>query len=209
VTAGASCGYVVTSAPPPPDTDPPLVAISCPARVAMGVAATAHWTAADAGSGLATPAAGDVALDTKTAGTKTVAAPDARDVAGNVKTGVSCSYTVVAAKITILTRNTKVRPSAKGDVSVKLKCTGVSCKGKLTLKATYKVGGQKRAIVFSAKSYTIAGGKTATVKWRLGKSKLALLKRVKKMTMTATSVLAPGTGSPTTTKATFTLIPPK
>ncbi len=77
------------------DADAPLVALECPSTpVLLGSAATAGWTAADAESGLATPATGSVALDTSSVGTKSASAPAAEDNVGHVA-GATCLYTVV------------------------------------------------------------------------------------------------------------------
>ncbi len=77
------------------DADAPSLALECPSTaVILGSPATAAWTAADAESGLATPASGSVALDTSSVGTKSASAPAAEDNVGHVA-GAACLYTVV------------------------------------------------------------------------------------------------------------------
>ena len=194
-TAGADHAFTTAAAPQPPagDTDPPQVAIACPAPVAAGTAASARWTANDAGSGLATAAAGDVILDTATAGTRTAVAPDARDNAGNVRTGVSCSYTVTPAAqppavpvVKIVTK--AVRATRVGVVAVKVACSAAPCRGSLSLKAIVK----RKTLRLGSKAFTIATGRTVAVKIRLSKANLATLKRVRKLTATATAKVTGG-----------------
>ena len=60
----------------------------------VGSSRTAHWSASDATSGLASAASGSVALTTSTPGVHSVDAPAATDNAGNTSTAVSCSYLV-------------------------------------------------------------------------------------------------------------------
>jgi len=77
------------------DADAPSVAIVCPSvPLALGETASAGWTAADAESGLATPAAGSVVLDTSSVGTKVANAPTAVDNVGH-SAGATCVYSVV------------------------------------------------------------------------------------------------------------------
>ena len=61
----------------------------------MGEAASATWSASDAGSGLTGPATGSLPLDTTRAGTFT-ARYEAADVAGH-RTPATCQYVVEAA----------------------------------------------------------------------------------------------------------------
>ncbi len=80
------------------DTAAPVVELSCPvAAVVKGSTAAASWSATDEGSGLATPAAGQVALDTSSIGSHTVSAPagTAVDHVGHQSAAASCSYSVV------------------------------------------------------------------------------------------------------------------
>jgi hypothetical protein len=77
------------------DADAPSVAIACPSvPLVLGETASAGWTAADAESGLATPAAGSVALDTSSVGTKVATAPTAEDNVGH-SADAACVYSVV------------------------------------------------------------------------------------------------------------------
>lgn len=77
------------------DADAPSVAMVCPSTpVLLGSTANAEWTAADAESGLATPASGSVALDTSSVGTKSASAPTAEDNVGH-SAGAACVYGVV------------------------------------------------------------------------------------------------------------------
>jgi hypothetical protein len=77
------------------DADEPSVALVCPSTpVLLGSTAVASWTAADAESGLATPASGTVALDTSSVGTKSASAPTAEDNVGH-SAGATCVYAVV------------------------------------------------------------------------------------------------------------------
>jgi hypothetical protein len=81
------------SAPVDVDRTAPVVDLTCPAApVLAGRTAAATFTASDAGSGLATPASGSVALDTSTPGTFT-ARVTARDRAGH-ETEATCTYRV-------------------------------------------------------------------------------------------------------------------
>jgi hypothetical protein len=77
------------------DADAPSVAVTCPSTpVVLGSVVSAGWTAADAESGLATPASGSVALDTSSVGTKSASAPTAADNVGH-SAGAACFYNVV------------------------------------------------------------------------------------------------------------------
>jgi len=77
------------------DADAPSIAVVCPSTpVILGSSANAHWTAADAESGLATPASGSVALDTTSVGTRSASAPAAEDNVGH-SAGAACVYSVV------------------------------------------------------------------------------------------------------------------
>ena len=77
------------------DADEPSVALVCPSTpVLLGSTAVASWTAADAESGLATPASDTVALDTSSVGTKSASAPTAEDNVGH-SAGATCAYAVV------------------------------------------------------------------------------------------------------------------
>jgi hypothetical protein len=77
------------------DADDPSVAVACPSTpVVLGSIVSAGWTAADAESGLATPASGSVPLDTSSVGTKSASAPTAADNVGH-SAGAACSYSVV------------------------------------------------------------------------------------------------------------------
>jgi hypothetical protein len=76
------------------DADGPSVAITCPAPLTLGSAGAASWSASDAESGLATDAAGSVALDASAIGPHTANAPSATDNVGH-QSSASCSYSVI------------------------------------------------------------------------------------------------------------------
>jgi hypothetical protein len=77
------------------DADPPSVAMTCPSTpVLLGSTASAAWTAADAESGLATPVAGSVTLDTSSIGTKSASTPTAEDNVGH-SARAECVYSVI------------------------------------------------------------------------------------------------------------------
>ena len=76
------------------DAAAPQASLACPAPVRVGEAASATWSASDAGSGLAGPATGSLPLDTTRAGTFT-ARYEAADVAGH-RTPATCRYVVQA-----------------------------------------------------------------------------------------------------------------
>jgi hypothetical protein len=76
------------------DSLAPKVTVTCPsAPVQLGAAASAPWTATASGSGVAAPASGTLALDTKAVGPHTASA-SATDNVGHVGTG-TCSYAVI------------------------------------------------------------------------------------------------------------------
>ena len=79
------------------DAAAPTVGLTCPASVVLGSTTYASWTASDVGSGLATPASGQVALDTSSVGSRTATAPagTALDNVGHGSAAVTCSYSVV------------------------------------------------------------------------------------------------------------------
>ena len=77
------------------DADPPSVAMTCPSSpLLLGSTASAAWTAADAESGLATPVAGSVTLDTSSIGTKSASTPTAEDNVGH-SARAECVYSVI------------------------------------------------------------------------------------------------------------------
>lgn len=83
----------------PEDTTAPVVDLVCPTDpVLLGSSANASWTATDesGGSGLATAASGQIALDTSAYGAATATAPagTAVDNAGNQSEAVTCDYFV-------------------------------------------------------------------------------------------------------------------
>ena len=81
------------------DAAAPLVSLTCPtAAVVKGSTAYATWTASDLGSGLATEASGQIALDTSAIGSHSVVAPagTAVDNVGHPSAASNvCSYSVV------------------------------------------------------------------------------------------------------------------
>jgi hypothetical protein len=77
------------------DADSPSVEVACPsAPLLLGSSASANWTAADAESGLATPSAGSVTLDTSSVGPNSVSTPTAVDNVGH-SARAECVYSVV------------------------------------------------------------------------------------------------------------------
>jgi hypothetical protein len=80
------------------DADPPVVATVCPgAPVILRASASATWTASDAESGLASTAAGSVAVPTSTIGPQVATAPTATDNVGHVSPIPTCGYGVIYA----------------------------------------------------------------------------------------------------------------
>ena len=78
------------------DTSAPSAAITCPATdVVQGSSATASWTAADTGSGLAGAGSGTVTLATSAIGTFTASVPEVRDRVGHVAAAATCTYRVI------------------------------------------------------------------------------------------------------------------
>jgi hypothetical protein len=81
------------------DKKGPVVTLVCPSSpIVKGNAASATWSAADGGSGVAPPSSGSIALDTSTVGTHSASAPagTASDNVGNPSpASAPCSYTVV------------------------------------------------------------------------------------------------------------------
>jgi hypothetical protein len=81
------------------DKKGPVVTLVCPSSpIIKGNAASATWSAADGGSGVAPPSSGSIALDTSTVGTHSVSAPagTASDNVGNASpASAPCSYSVV------------------------------------------------------------------------------------------------------------------
>ena len=196
------------------DADAPQVSIACPSSVTQGATASAHWTSVDAGTGLTTPAAGDVALDTVATGAHTASAPAARDAVGHASPATSCNYSVVArspvpsvatSKVSIVTTRTTV--TSKRLVAVKLRCTGAACSGTLRLRATVKLDGRKRTLKLGSKTFSITAGATKTVKIRISKSHLKVLRRVGKVRASASVQLTGRTG--TQASATVTIRAPK
>jgi hypothetical protein len=79
------------------DATAPTVEIECPTGpVNVGSDQSATWTAADEGSGLATPGSGSEQLDTATPGEKTITSPAPRDNVGHEGETDSCDYVVNA-----------------------------------------------------------------------------------------------------------------
>ena len=181
------------------DADAPLVSIACPTSVGQGAVAAAHWTATDLGSGLVTPAAGDVVLDTAAAGAHTAVAPTAGDSVGHTAAGVSCSYTVTPtappATPTAKIVTTAVRATSKGVVSIRVRCTGAACGGTLTLKA--KIA--RKTVTLGSKRFTIPAGTTKTLAIKLSRTNLAKLKKAGKVRATATVRLTTGGTTATAT----------
>jgi hypothetical protein len=82
------------------DAGAPAVDLTCPdVPVVEGTDLTASWTASDSGSGLSTPAAGTLQLDTNEEGhyVATLPAGSAVDNVGNDSAETSCSYVVLEA----------------------------------------------------------------------------------------------------------------
>ena len=109
------------------DADAPSVAIVCPSvPLVLGTTASAGWTAADAESGLATPAAGSVALDTSSVGTKVATAPTAEDNVGHSAvpraSTASCSTSVASSGPSTTRRCSTL--SRRGGIPVKFSLSG-------------------------------------------------------------------------------------
>jgi hypothetical protein len=78
------------------DNSNPTASFSdCPSSVILGSLSTAHWTASDTGSGLATAASGSVSLDTSTIGSHTANSPAPQDHVGHTGTAAACTYSVI------------------------------------------------------------------------------------------------------------------
>ncbi len=78
------------------DATRPVVGFAaCPSTVLLGATGALSWTATDAHSGLATPAAGAIPLQTATLGTKTATAPTATDNVGLTSVAATCTYAVI------------------------------------------------------------------------------------------------------------------
>jgi hypothetical protein len=81
------------------DKKGPVVTLICPSSpIIKGNAASATWSAADGGSGVAPPSSGSIALNTNSVGTHSVSAPagTASDNVGNASpASAPCSYTVI------------------------------------------------------------------------------------------------------------------
>jgi hypothetical protein len=88
------------------DATKPSVNLTCPTSpILLGSTASANWNASDAHSGLATPANGSIALDTRSVGSKMASAPagTASDRVGlESDASNSCSYNVVYSHSSIL-----------------------------------------------------------------------------------------------------------
>ena len=94
------------------DATPPSLEISCPASALVGAPASATFLASDAQSGLASEASGTVAIDTSSAGEKTVSTT-AVDNAGN-ETTRSCTTLVEYANASAPTLSAGSSPNANG-----------------------------------------------------------------------------------------------
>lgn len=100
-TATDNVGLVslVTSFGGSVDAAAPVVSLTCPTgSVVKGSTAYATWTASDEGSGLATAASGQIALDTSAIGTHSISAPagTALDNVGHPSAAsAACDYSVV------------------------------------------------------------------------------------------------------------------
>jgi hypothetical protein len=92
LTAGPVNGAMV-------DKKGPSVSLTCPTNVILGSSASASWTAADGGSGVASGyGSGTITgLDTSTIGTKTATAPagTSQDKVGNSSPQSTCNYSVI------------------------------------------------------------------------------------------------------------------
>jgi hypothetical protein len=94
------------------DATPPSLEISCPASALVGSTANATFLASDAQSGLASEASGTVAIDTSTAGERTVSTT-AIDNVGN-ETTESCTTLVEYANAGAPTLSAGSSPNANG-----------------------------------------------------------------------------------------------
>lgn len=68
----------------------------------------------------------------------------------------------------------------KSVASIPLKCASTqTCKGKLTLTARVKIGNKHETLTFGSQSFTIRAGRTTTLKPKLSKTGLKLLKNAR------------------------------
>jgi hypothetical protein len=135
------------------------------------------------------------------------------DTAGNLEqTPASRVFSVATAKasLALLSRSAKVTPSRIA--AIKLRCGAAArCQGVLTLSATVrgKLVGSPRSrvkLTLGNQRFSIAAGRTATVKVRLTSRGYRLLLRVKRLPTQARVVYKQPTGGTTTTTRTITLI---
>jgi hypothetical protein len=103
-----------------------------------------------------------------------------------VQTGSGTPYPIVVthgADMTFTTKATVALSSTtlkikNGSSSLGLKCSGgATCKGKLTLTASVKVGKKHQNITFGSSSFSIKNGKKSTLKLKLSGKGLAALRK--------------------------------
>jgi hypothetical protein len=110
--------------------------------------------------------------------------------------------TPTAAAVAPAIRSSSLRAS-KDRVTVKLTCSGTAeCKGRLALKTASKVKvGSKRAVVtLGSASYTVAAGKTANVRVKLGAKGRSVMRRVSSVKVKVSATPSGGTAKTRTVK---------
>lgn len=120
-------------------------------------------------------------------------------------------------RVRVLTPRVKV--GRNRIVAVRLRCpaTETRCRGKLTLKTANRVQVRplaateagKRKLVLGHKKFSLAGGRTATVKVRLSKKNYRLIAGLKKVRVRGTVTARDAAGNKRTTVRTITLKAPR
>lgn len=128
-----------------------------------------------------------------------------------VQTGTGGSYPIVTANGADRTFTTKPMASVtlsttkltikNGSTSLGLKCSSrVTCRGKLTLTASVKVGKKHQNITFGSSSFSIKGDKKSTLKFKISGKGLTALKHAHKHRLTVNLSGKFSTGQPKFTK---------
>jgi hypothetical protein len=106
--------------------------------------------------------------------------------------------------------------STGNGVSFKLRCTGGTCRGKAVLSAKERLRGSKivglaktKTVTVGSKRFTIANGKTQTIKPKLNATGRKLLKKFKKLPVRLKVTLNVPGGKPVVVKTAKTTIKPK
>jgi hypothetical protein len=137
----------------------------------------------------------------------------ATDRAGNVGPAASRSFTVdsVAPAVTI---KPAPRPAFNGVFKITVTCPKSAagrCRGRLVITSgkRIKVGKTRRVVTFASKSFSIKAGARTTLKLRVSKRNLAILKRLRSVRAVMTATVTDGLGNKRTTRKTLTLRAPK